>query len=348
MVEGQGGFDTLVFNGSNASEHIDISANGGRTRLFRDVGNVVMDMGGVERIQIQALGGSDNITVNDLAGTSVRQVAIDLSAQGAGDGQADTVNVNGTSGNDRINICGTSVIVRGLAAQVTVDGAEPSNDSLVVEGLDGNDTINASAFSAGTINLVIDGGTGNDTIAGSAGSDLLIGGDGNDVITGGAGNDTALLGAGNDQSTWNPGDGSDMVEGQDGSDTLIFNGSSANEVITIAANGQRVELSRDVGAVTMDINGVENLVINAGDGDDVIVAGNGLATLTNLNIDGGAGNDSITGGDGNDMLIGGEGDDTVIGGRGSDVTLLGSGNDRFIWIRAMAVTSSKARPASTR
>ena len=71
VVEGQDGTDTLVFNGSNVGENMDVSANGGRTRLFRDVGNVVMDLNGIEKIQINALGGADNITVNDLTGTSV-------------------------------------------------------------------------------------------------------------------------------------------------------------------------------------------------------------------------------------------------------------------------------------
>ena len=33
-VEGQDGADTMLFNGSNANENIDISANGGRVRLF--------------------------------------------------------------------------------------------------------------------------------------------------------------------------------------------------------------------------------------------------------------------------------------------------------------------------
>ena len=37
-VEGQAGTDTLQFNGSNISENMDISANGGRVRLTRDVG----------------------------------------------------------------------------------------------------------------------------------------------------------------------------------------------------------------------------------------------------------------------------------------------------------------------
>ena len=87
-VEGQDGNDTLVFNGSNVAENIDISANGGRVRLSRDVGNITMDLNGVEQIQFAALGGADNITVNDLTGTGVTQVAIDLAATGStsGDG----------------------------------------------------------------------------------------------------------------------------------------------------------------------------------------------------------------------------------------------------------------------
>ena len=38
-------------------------------RFARDVGNITMDLDGVERIQLNALGGADNITVNDLTGT---------------------------------------------------------------------------------------------------------------------------------------------------------------------------------------------------------------------------------------------------------------------------------------
>ena len=93
MVEGQAGNDTLLFNGANVNENIDISANGSRVRLFRDVGNVTMDLNGVENIQLNALGGADTITVNDLTGTDVKQVAIDLGSppgSGTGDGQADT------------------------------------------------------------------------------------------------------------------------------------------------------------------------------------------------------------------------------------------------------------------
>jgi Ca2+-binding RTX toxin-like protein len=288
VVEGQGGFDTLLFNGANIAENIDISANGSRVRFTRDVGNVTMDLNGIERIQFNALGGADKIVVDDLSGTDVKQVAVDLSAQpgsGTGDGAADTVTVNGRGANDHISIVsdGAAVVVNGLPAQVAVTGAEAANDTLVVNGLDGNDKIDASGLHLNQIKLQIDGGAGNDTIIGSGGADMLLGGDGNDLVVGGAGNDVALLGAGDDTFVWNPGDGSDVVEGQDGNDTLQFNGANVNENIDVVANGSRVLLTRDVGNVTMDLNGIEHIEINAAGGSDNLVvndlSGTGVASV---------------------------------------------------------------------
>src|SRR6202008_4048000 len=42
VVEGQAGIDTMLFNGANIAEKIDISANGGRGRLTRDGANLVV------------------------------------------------------------------------------------------------------------------------------------------------------------------------------------------------------------------------------------------------------------------------------------------------------------------
>src|SRR5439155_10657911 len=44
LVEGGPGNDTLLFNASNASENVDLSANGSRFRFFRNVGNVILDV----------------------------------------------------------------------------------------------------------------------------------------------------------------------------------------------------------------------------------------------------------------------------------------------------------------
>jgi Ca2+-binding RTX toxin-like protein len=290
-VEGQDGTDGLIFNGANVNENINISANGSRVSLTRDVGNVTMDLNGMENILVNALGGADNITVGDLTGTGVTQVGVDLSSpagSGQGDGQADTVTVNGTAGDDHVTIAssGGLILVNGLPAQVFINGAEPANDKLVVNGGAGNDTINAAALPAASIGLTIDGGAGNDIITGGDGNDTLIGGDGNDLVVGGRGSDTAFLGAGNDVFVWNPGDGSDTVEGQAGTDGLIFNGANVNENINIGANGSRVSLTRDVGNVTMDLNGIENILVNALGGADNITVGDLTGTgVTQVGID---------------------------------------------------------------
>ncbi len=108
-VEGQAGFDTMLFNGANINEKIDISANGSRVRFTRDVASITMDLNGVEGINFNARGGADTITVNDLSGTDVTQVNLDLAGvpgSGVGDGSADSVIVNGTNGNDVITVAG--------------------------------------------------------------------------------------------------------------------------------------------------------------------------------------------------------------------------------------------------
>ena len=54
-------------------------------------------------------------------------------------------------------------------------------------------------------------------------------------------------------------------------------------------------------------------------GIDTLYAGLGLAALTQLTLDGGAGNDAINGGDGNDALRGGSENDAIDGNGGADV-----------------------------
>lgn len=290
-VEGQAGTDTMLFNGSAANEIMDISANGGRARVTRNVGNIVMDLNDVEHITVNALGGADSVNINDLSGTDVTQVEINLAGTvggAAGDAQADNVRVSGSNGGNQINIvgAGTSVSVLGLPAQVNITGSEGANDRLTVQGLGGNDTITAATLAAGVIALTLDGGAGNDTILGSQGNDTILGGDGNDFIDGNQGNDTALMGAGNDIFQWDPGDGSDTVDGQDGNDTLSFFGSNASENMDISANGGRARLFRDVGSITMDLDNVETIDVRAVGGADSVTVGDLSGTdVTTVNID---------------------------------------------------------------
>src|SRR5262249_4386321 len=125
IVEGQAGNDTMLFNGANLAEQFVLSANGSHVRFTRDLGNIVMDLNGVEGINLNALGGADTVTVNDMTGTDLTSLNLDLGSppgSGMGDGAADSVIINGTSGDDAVTVGGDSsgVTVAGLAAQVNI------------------------------------------------------------------------------------------------------------------------------------------------------------------------------------------------------------------------------------
>jgi Ca2+-binding RTX toxin-like protein len=348
VVDGQAGIDTMLFNGANINETINITADHGHVKFTRDVANITMDLNGVEQIQFTARGGADTINVGDLSGTGVTRVALDLAGvpgSNVGDGATDSVTVNGTGGNDTVEVTGQggSITVTGLPASVTLAGSE-SGDRLLIQTLGGNDVINAATLAAGNTQLTIDAGAGNDTITGSQGDDTLIGGDGNDVVTGGRGNDAALLGNGNDSFIWNPGDGSDVVDGGAGTDTLVFNGANVAENFDISANGQRARLFRDVGNITMDLNGVEHIQLATLGGADAVTVNDLTGTgITQVAVDlsgtpgsgqGDGATDTVTinGTTGDDHIaIASSGTSVVVNGLAAQVKISGAdGTDRLV------------------
>jgi Ca2+-binding RTX toxin-like protein len=189
-IEGQDGHDAMLFNGANVDETVDISANGSRVRFFRNPGNITMDMSGVEEIDFSANGGADAVTVQDLSGTDVTAVNINL-ASNAGVSQSATVVVNGTAADDNLSVTGdtSDVAVVGLSAEVHVAGAQADNGRLTVSTLAGDDAVDASGLAAGAVQLTVDGGDGDDALTGSQGNDTLLGGTGDDVLIGGGGVD---------------------------------------------------------------------------------------------------------------------------------------------------------------
>jgi Ca2+-binding RTX toxin-like protein len=178
-VEGESGSDRLVFNGANADEHLVLSANGSRARLVRDVGNVTMDLHGIEQVEANTLGGADTVTVNDLSGTDVTEA--DLSLAGAlnpktGDGAEDHVVVNATEGADTVDLTGTQpdgVTVSGLQALVHVFATDGPSDALTLHALGGDDTVNATGVAAGVVSLTLDGGAGTDVLSGGPGTVVI-------------------------------------------------------------------------------------------------------------------------------------------------------------------------------
>jgi Ca2+-binding RTX toxin-like protein len=277
-VDGQDGNDTMIFNGSAGDEIFQASANGGRVLFTRNLGNIVMDLDNIEQMDLRALGGADTITINNLQGTDLLQANLFLAGTLGGtnaDTFADTVIVNGTNGNDIIDVTGSgsACSVIGLQTLISIQHPAGTNDTLVVNGLAGDDGITASTLGAGVIKLVVDGGVGNDNLIGSRGADVLRGGDGDDFVFGSQGDDVAFLGAGDDVFQWNPGDGNDTVEGQEGTDSLLFFGSNISERIDVVANGGRVLFLRDIANITMDLDDVEKVEFRALGGADNITVG---------------------------------------------------------------------------
>jgi Ca2+-binding RTX toxin-like protein len=340
VVNGGSELDTLRFNGSAAAEIFAASAMGSQLRLTRNVGAVVMRSQDVETLALNALGGADSVSVNDLDATDITALNLSLGVSGIGDGAADTVVVNGTGVADVVAAAAVSggVQVTGLDPQVNITAPEAANDRLTVNGLGGNDTLTGGVGLAAIMQLTLDGGDGNDTLNGGNGADVLLGGNNNDTVDGNGGNDTALMGAGNDTFVWDPGDGSDIEEGQDGVDTLLFNGSAGAEIFAASSNGGRLLFTRNVGNIIMDTDDVELLIVNALGGTDTATVNDLAATdITSVSLNLGV---SGAGDAAADAL-------TVNGTVGVDVmSLSGSGGSVTVASTAYTISATNAEPAN--
>src|SRR4051794_38586004 len=174
-----------------------------------------------------------------------------------------------------------SIVVNGDGTVVAVQGGTPTaanTRQIQMFGQDGNDTLNAG-FGDDFIQIQMFGQGGNDT---------LNGGDGRDFLDGGAGNDTLFGGAGDDRLVWNAGGGSDTMDGGAGFDSVAYIGDNQDENIALSANGRRVRLTSDVGAVALDVNDVVSITVLPQGGNDTItvndLTGTGVVAV-NLGFD---------------------------------------------------------------
>ena len=254
VVDGEAGTDTLAFHGANIAENLDVSANGARVRVFRNIANVNLDVGGVERIALDPRGGADTVVVNDTTGTELQRTDVDLSSGGAGDGQADQVVARGGDGDDTVTVDGPGE-VSGLGGVVQAANGEPGLDTVNVATLGGADTITGGLGLASPLEVNADGGDGPDTLhyAGTAGDDTLtVAPVGTEIATLGldpasrldsvALEDVRLEGLGGAdtiasasqatlpaQVTFDGGTGNDTLRGTGGGDSLL--GGSGNDLV---------------------------------------------------------------------------------------------------------------------
>lgn len=257
LVEGEAGTDVLQFNGAAAAERMALVANGERSTFTRDLGNIRMDNGSVETVEVNALGGADVLSVGDMAGTDVRSVRLDLAGSlggSTGDGVADSITVSGGAGADLVLLSqvGNQLQLSGLTAAVAVLNFDAGSDTLALQLGAGDDLAFGALLPAAGPALVLDGGEGHDVLLAGQGGTQLLGGAGDDVLIGGAGDDRLDGGA-----------GSNLLVGGAGRDTFV---AGAGMVLGFAAGTDRIDLSafgqiRDLPAALAIAHQVGNLLV---------------------------------------------------------------------------------------
>jgi Ca2+-binding RTX toxin-like protein len=124
---------------------------------------------------------------------------------------------------------------------------------------------------------------------------------------------------------------------------LTVTADGANDIIELVLQGGQIRVLEGATQTERAVTGapvtplaLTQIVINAGDGDDVVVVANNIKDPVNLN--GGTGSDNLTGGGGHDNIVtgtdnvgdtanGNDGNDTITGGAGDDLLQGGKGND---------------------
>ncbi|MGZ0174095.1 MAG: hypothetical protein ACKVHE_31685 [Planctomycetales bacterium] len=295
---------------------------------------------------------------------------IGLSIQNGAVNVAWANNSNSTGDNPDGTLGGQDIYLASLAlrSELTTATVSSSGNDTILGGTQ-NDTIIAGSgddlLDGNADEDIISGGSGNDSIRGGAGQDTLNGGTGDDTLDGQGGNDLIDGESGNDVISWmGLGDGDDTVTMDDGRDTLLVSGDESDETFGIGQTDNTLVVSEGSASISVTAigiaPGVENVVLNAAGGDDIITitsvdqvgflsisvnGGNDDDTITatgaslgrvKLSLNGDAGNDTITGsaegdtiqgGDGDDMISGEDGNDTLQGGSGNDSLSGGNGND---------------------
>lgn len=193
------------------------------------------------------------------------------------------------------------------------------------------------------------GGGGNDMIRGSMYSDWLVGGAGDDTLVGTGGEDILAGGAGSDLFVVMPSSNSttraSIIDFTRGTDKIDLSATSINSFqallassnAVLGASGNFTRIQAD--GISMDIRTDRSKLTAA----DFIFAPNPTGSLyltsalsREVNLFGGAGNDTLEGSSASQLLFGGDGDDSFIPGStttgyGNDTITGGAGLDRVIF-----------------
>ena len=220
-LDGGPGHDTLIFNGSDRhasdpieTEQDEFESNGSQTTITHSITRQlprpsevdVVSISGIELVKTAMAGGPNSVNfAQSMSRSDVALVRVDLGPPidpSQNRGVVNRAGFIGTAGPDRIRISdqqrgtpASGATVTGLGPTAIVTGAQ----ILSVTPEAGDDVIDASGLSAGTVGVLEETGSelandGNDTLIGHPGTDQLSGGAGNDRLEGRGGAGDVLKG----------------------------------------------------------------------------------------------------------------------------------------------------------
>lgn len=189
-------------------------------------------------------------------------------------------------------------------------------DSIVLAGMDGNDTLSANGFPS-TTTVVELGGQGDDSLnGGDASEDVLVDGPGNgtDVLNGFGGDDALLHNGGADQLYG--GEGNDLFLSNSVCDGNLMSGGSGRDNASWARFGEGVAADLASGQAG-----------RPGAGGEPSCGGGGLDSLSEIeDLEGSNFADAFFGDAGPNQLLGHEGPDLYYARAGADSILANSGD----------------------
>ncbi|MES2677874.1 MAG: peptidoglycan DD-metalloendopeptidase family protein [Pseudomonadota bacterium] len=254
--------------------------------------------------------------------------------------------LSGKSGRDgRLNFTITAtdpsgaIISDDFTIKITRDIAEdiiPDAPIMQIIGTNGDDILTATENSA----------------------DIIMAGDGDDIIEYGkdgdwlevdnfiysawniySGDQIIVTGKQRSYDAFDGGNGYDKINLTSGNDVMFLDDAIVSNIGEIAKLSSIEEINAGDGDDVIDLTSLnfsyEDVIINGGNGDDVLWGNDGDDILNgeegNDNLQGGKGNDIIDGGNGDDIIKGYDGNDSITGGNGFDMISGGAGNDIFIF-----------------
>jgi Ca2+-binding RTX toxin-like protein len=151
-VDGGPSRDSLFFAGSGDAETFELAGS----RFTRDVGNIVMDLDDIEVVDTVAGGGADTFRIGR---SDVGELNASL-APGGGAADPDRIEIAGTEGADDVAVTGKKVVfgsatVTGLPVKLGVSVAQIGFDSLAIDTLGGDDSVDTSGLAPDVIGLEV-------------------------------------------------------------------------------------------------------------------------------------------------------------------------------------------------